>query len=415
MVADKSQNSASPRQIPATQILAEIEQGVPSEHNEVQITGDLIIGYAKLPVVEGKFCVSSLIKITNCQFEGKVTLARTAFLNLVDLRGSTFHQPSSFSGSAFKSVADFGNARFKGEVSFNKSQFEDEASFNRAVFEKKAFFSKSLFKKEFYFRKSIFMEELSFNRCQFEGDSYFKGSEFHKKASFRKANFIHDADFSRSRFIGEANFESTQFMGDAFFTDASFDDGLLLTRTKYEKLHIRWKSLTRPKYPFPYLERLERISKLKFDNSDGETAYLLLIDNFKKLGFFEDADDCYYHYRNVRRHNLPAHYRPIDWILMASYGYGVRPVRPLVLSAGLFLAFALFYAAFGGLFSPAGAPSPAEAANLSLTLLLSGSKLISDPNAAATGALYFIYTSEKLIGSFFFALFLISVGRTIIR
>lgn len=414
-MADKSQKSASPRQIPATQILAEIEQGVPAEHNEVQITGDLIIGYANLPVVEGKLRVSSPIKITNCQFEGKVTLARTAFLDSVDLRGSTFHQQASFSGSVFKSVADLGNARFRGEVSFSKSQFEDEASFNRAVFEKKAFFSKSLFKKEFYFRKSIFMEDLSFNRCQFEGDSYFKGSEFHKKASFRKANFIHDADFSRSRFIGEANFESAHLTGDAFFTDASFDDGLVLTRTKYEKLHIRWKSLTRPRYQCRYLERLVRTSKLTYINNDGETAYLLLIDNFKKLGFFEDADDCYYHYRNERRQNLPAHYRPIDWILMASYGYGVRPVRPLILSAGFFLAFALFYAAFGGLFSPAGAPSPAEAANLSLTLLLSGSKLISDPNAAATGALYFIYTSEKLIGSFFFALFLISVGRTIIR
>lgn len=414
-MADKSRNSSDIREIPATQILAEIEQGVPAEHNGVLIKGDLIAGYANLPVEAGKQQVSSPIKITNCQFEGNVSLGRTVFLESVDLRGSVFTKSTNFSGSAFKSIADLGNARFRGEVSFNKSQFEDEASFNRAVFDDKAFFSKSLFKKESYFRKSIFWGDLSFNRCQFEGDAYFKGSEFHKNASWRKANFSQDADFSRSKFLGTANLESAQFMGDAFFTDASFEDGLVLTRTKYEKLYIRWKSLTRPKYPFPYLERLERTSKLKFDNSDGETAYLLLIDNFKKLGFFEDADDCYYHYRNVRRQNLPAHYRPIDWILMASYGYGVRPVRPLVLSAGFFLAFALFYAAFGGFFSPAGAPSPAEAANLSLTLLLSGSKLINDPNAAATGALYFIYTSEKLIGSFFFALFLISVGRTIIR
>ena len=402
-------------EIPATQILAEIEQGVPAEHNKVQIKGDLIIGYANLPVEAGKQQLRSLIKITNCQFEGKVTLARTAFLDSVDLRGSTFHQQASFSGSAFKSIADLGNARFRGEVSFNKSQFEDEASFNRAVFEKKAFFSKSLFKKESYFRKSIFKGDLSFNRCQFEGDAYFKGSEFHKNASWRKAQFSQDADFSRSLFAGEANFESARLLADAFFTDASFESVLVLTRTKYEKLYIRWKSLTRPKYPFPYLERLERTSKLKFDNSDGETAYLLLIDNFKKLGFLEDADDCYYHYRNVRRPNLPAHYRPIDWILMASYGYGVRPVRPLLLSAGFFLVFAIIYAAFGGFFSPTGALGPVEAANLSLTLLLSGTKLISDPNTAATGALNFVYTIEKLIGSFFFALFLISVGRTIIR
>lgn len=407
-------------------ILAEIEQCKPAEHNEVLIKGDMIIGYANLPVVEGKPGVSSAIKITNSQFQGKVTLGQTAFLKSVelrgstflksfDIRGSTFHQPVSFSSSVFKSVADFGNARFAGEVSFNKCQFEDEASFNRAVFERKAFFGKSLFKKEAYFRKSVFEDDLSFNRSQFEGDSYFKGSEFHKKASFRKANFIHDADFSRSHFSGDANFESAHLAGDAFFTDASFDDVLVLSRTKYEKLHIRWKSLTEPRYKCRYLERLEKMSKLASSNNDGETAYLLLIDNFKKLGFFEDADNCYYHYRNERRPSLPAHYRPIDWIFMASYGYGVRPVRPLLLSAVFFLAFALFYAAFSGLFSTTGALSPAEAVNLSLTLLLSGSRLIDDPNSAATGTLYFIFTLEKLVGSFFFALFLISVGRTIIR
>jgi len=414
-LADRSRNSASIRRIPSTQILAEIEQGKPAEHNEVKIEGDLIIGYANLPVADGKTRVRSAIKITNCQFEGKVTLGRTVFLDSVDFRGSTFHKQANFSGSVFNSVVDFGNARFADEVSFNKCQFEDEASFNRAVFEKKAFFSKSLFKKESYFRKSVFKEDLSFNRCQFEGDSYFRECEFHKEASFRKASYIHDADFSRSRFLGEASLESAHLLGDTFFTDASFEEGLVLNLTKYEKLHIRWKSLTRPKYQWRYLECLERTSKLKFDDSDGETAYLLLIDNFKKLGFLEDADDCYYQYRNERRPNLPAHYRPIDWILMVSYGYGVRPIRPLALSAGFFMAFALFYAAFGGFFSPAGAPSIAEAANLSLTLLLSGSKLIPDPNPAATGALYFIYTSEKLIGSFFFALLLISVGRTIIR
>lgn len=414
-MAGKSQNSMSLRQIPATLILAEIEQGRSVEFNEVLIKGDLIIGYASLPVEEKRFQVSSAIRITNSQFDGKVTLGRTAFLEPVDLRGSSFHQQASFSGSLFKSVADFGNVSFSGEVSFNKCQFEDETSFNRALFERKAFFSKSLFKREAYFRKSIFMESLSFNRCQFEGDSYFKGSQFHKDASFRKANFAHDADFSSSHFAGVSSFQSAHLLGDAFFIDATFDGGLILSRIKYEKLHIRWKSLTRPKYRCRFLEHLERKSKLISTNSDGETAYLLLIENFKRLGFLEDADDCYYHYRNERRPGLPAHYRPIDWILMASYGYGVRPLRPLLLSAAFLFAFSLFYAAVPGLFNPSGSMGLGEAVNLSLTLLLSGTRLIDDPNSAATGALYFIFTLEKLVGSFLFALFLISVGRTIIR
>ena len=90
------------------------------------------------------------------------------------------------------------------------------------------------------------------------------------------------------------------------------------------------------------MENWRRISSLAYDKDHGETAYLLLIDNFKKLGFFEDADNCYYHYRNERRRDLPRPYKPVDWILMALYGYGVRPIRPLIWAMIFFLAFGLF-------------------------------------------------------------------------
>lgn len=312
--------------------------------------------------------------------------------------------------------ADFGNSQFQGEVSFIKSQFEEDVSFNRAEFSQKASFSKSLFSKDIYFRRSLFRKDLYFNRSRFSGDAYFKESQFCARAYFRKSQFNKEADFSQSKFMGStADFESAQFLGDAFFDDTSFEGGLTLSRTKYERLYIRWKSISKPKYPWKFLENWKRTSRLAYDTDHGETVYLLLIDNFKKLGFFEDADDCYYHYRNERRQDLPRPYKPVDWILMASYGYGVRPIRPLVWAVIFFLAFGLLYATFGDVLGTTKTISPIDAFNISSTVFLSGTKLIEDPNRAATGALYLIFTVERLLGSLFFALFLISIGRTIIR
>ena len=415
-MADELQESEGLIEVPAIEILAKIEKSEPVEYDHVIIKGNLDVNDLHLPKNNGKILINSPIKIINSQIEGNVNFTETVFNEAVDFRGSLFLKRTNFSGSRFNANADFGNSQYNGEVSFNKSQFEEDVSFNRTSFSQKASFSKSLFSKDIYFRKCIFSEDLNFNRSHFAGDAFFRGSQFCGNASYRKSQFNRDADFSQSEFSGStADFESAQFLGDAFFDDTSFKKSLSLSRTKYEKLYIRWKSVTKAKYRWKFLENWSRISSLAYDRDHGETAYLLLIDNFKKLGFFEDADNCYYHYRNERRRDLPRPYKPVDWILMALYGYGVRPIRPLIWAMIVFLAFGLMYATSGEFIGITKAIAPVNALNISYTLFLSGTKLIEDPNHAATGTLYLIFTFEKLLGSLFFALFLISIGRTIIR
>ena len=60
-----------------------------------------------------------------------------------------------------------------------------------------------------------------------------------------------------------------------------FDGTLYLTRAKYDRLYIRWKN----------------IKELGYDDA----AYLALQENFKKLGYLEDYDGCYYEYRKAHR------------------------------------------------------------------------------------------------------------------
>jgi len=415
-MADELQESEGLIEVPAIEILEKIKKGEPVEYDHVIIKGNLDINDLDLPKNNGKILINSLIKIISSQIEGNVNFTEAVFNEAVDFRGSLFLRRTNFGESRFKANADFGNSKYNGEVSFNKSQFEEDVSFNRTSFLQKASFSKSLFSKDVYFRKSVFNRDLNFNRSHFAGDANFRGSQFCANASYRKSQFNRDANFSQSEFNGSiADFESAQFLGDAFFDDASFKESLSLSRTKYEKLYIRWKSVTKAKYQWKFLENCRRISSLAYAKDHGETAYLLLIDNFKKLGFFEDADNCYYSYRKERRRDLPIPYKPADWILMVFYGYGIKPIRPLIWAIIFFLAFGLLYATQGEVVGFTKAPSLISSLNVSYTLLLAGTKLIDDPSHASTGLLYLIFTFEKLLGSLFFALFLISIGRTIVR
>ncbi len=148
------------------------------------------------------------------------------------------------------------------------------------------------------------------------------------------------------------------------------------------------------------------VNNLAYD----ETAYLLLVDNFKKLGFFEDADECYYFYRKNYLIKNPIT-RFFDLFARFSFGYGVRPARPLIWSAIIILLSGLFFQEYLSM-------SLAEAFFLSATAFTSGVNPALNSTLAIIphdGYPLWIFTSERLLGPLFFALFLASIGKTIIR
>jgi len=432
------QESVSLKPVNAEELLDKIKNGEQIKYNGYIINGDIDITKANVPKENGKYNIRSRIRITHSKIEGSVDFNGSIFKEKVDFKDCDFLKHVSFNKSIFKAdthlgyskykkLVSFIDSQFEGNISFNESQFYEESSFKESKFDKDAYFRKSCFKGDLNlndshfkgfasFRNSNFRGKLNSNRCHFEGDAYFKESKFEGDTYFRESKFNQDADFSQSIFTGSiVDFESAHFVGDASFDDVSFKEKLSLSRTKYEKLYIRWKNITKSKCPWRYLENCSRISRLNYERDHGDATYLSLIENFKKLGLFEDADNCYYCYRNERRKDLPVFYKQTDWLLKIFYGYGVRPIRPLAWAVIFFLAFGLLFTTHGEFLGLAKTTSPINAINISYTLLLSGTKLIDDPNHAPNGILYLIFTIEKLLGSLFFALFLISVGRTIVR
>jgi len=157
---------------------------------------------------------------------------------------------------------------------------------------------------------------------------------FIEVAGFEEVEFNGNVEFSDARFENETSFYRTLFKRPAYFENCSIES-LNLTKSEYSRLHLRW----------------DDIKSLHFD----EAAYLALIKNYYNLGWYGDANDCYYDYRNAVRKNWQAPSsgfaarlsslldRLIDFWEWLLYGYGVRPSFPIAWSAAIILAFGLFF------------------------------------------------------------------------
>jgi hypothetical protein len=144
----------------------------------------------------------------------------------------------------------------------------------------------------------------------------FQKTKFKGKASFLGSEFKNEADFSESQFNSSLVFLGTRFYGELYFNNVKFD-----------KFSINWDSI-----------RYKLISD--------EPGYISLINNFKKMGQFDDADSCYYEYREWKRNNWPAYeldekiWDSLAWI---SCGYGVRWTHTIATGCFIILLFGFYY------------------------------------------------------------------------
>jgi len=381
----------------------------------------------------------------NSAFNDSAFFWYSAFNGSADFRNSAFNDSAVFWYSDFNGNANFGYSDFNGDVFFRVSAFNGEADFGHSAFNGAADFKGSAFNGNANFWYSDFNGAADFGRSDFNGTAYFKGSAFNGAADFRgsafnisdfsSVEFNNQVHFVDANFRNSTSFNSSRFKEDALFEGAVFDGPLYLTLTKYDRLYIRWKN----------------IKELVYDDA----AYLALLENFKKLGYVEDYDACYYEYRRLHRdqpwsggyHAMhPAEEwlrKKIDLGLQAFYGYGKKPIWPLLWSAGTILLFGLIWRRAGvdggrgrgGIFERFGPGGKKErktsfeeqlralggAMLFSATLFLSGTRLFVDPPAmpklegwlAPHARSFFI--AERVLGAFFSILFFLAVSGTVVR
>ena len=268
------------------------------------------------------------------------------------------------------------------------------------VFNGSSDFSDVIFKRDVAIYGSAFNGDINLKGANFRGQASFKSSIFNGSAIFDNVEFERRAQFSNAEFYDSAGFNESKFKGDALFEGAVFGGSLFLKRAEYDKMYIRW----------------ENIAHLAFDDS----SFLLLIENFKKLGFWSDADKCYYTYRLERNRFLPPINRQVDWMLSILYGYGTQPAFPLSWFVVTIILFGFIFYQVGGIRKAGENVSILDAIFFSATNIASGTKALGDFISApldykAVGRFQYLIIIEKFLGMLLFALFLTSLARTVIR
>jgi hypothetical protein len=476
------------RVVQAEEIRKKIELGQPVEYDNVIVEGDLDLSGLNLTKMKVKregiqskdhwlpkneTLVSSPIAIINSKifdvidfkstrfqedilfsgtvFEGPVIMRGSNFYKLSEFDDTTFNNSTCFYNSYFNRAASFGyskfnldacfeHAMFNSAVDFTGVAFNDTATFYEALFNGKCLFWFAQFNKTADFNSANFNKNTTFGWSHFNDTAEFNDARFYGLAIFGKTTFSQTPEFSSSRFDQVADFTESRFWQGAVFKETNFLHGLFnnsqfsqdplfegaringtlsLYRTKYDTLNIRWSS----------------IHDLAYD----DTAYHLLIQNFNKLGFTDDASECQYSYRCKHREELFRQHKFDRWLFdllaYATYGYGLRPVRPLGWSFSFILIGGLFFVLTGSVIrskespsgkrplalrrreeKPDGEVSIWEALLLSATYFTSGASSIisaTPTEFVPLGRGRYVVVLLRLLGWIFFVIFLSSLTRTV--
>ena len=198
------------------------------------------------------------------------------------------------------------------------------------------------------------------------------------------------------------------------FFDAVFAGQIDLHNANFARLEVRWPTICH---------------HLTYDGA----AYLSLAKNFRNLEWFEDADDCYYHYRRMSQSGKTLIFREkmlikinwsklLDTVAWISCGYGVRPRNTVFLSCFLIILFALlFWMGDGIVVEPLNGAGPSIASPESLNFLdnIYFSAMVFTAKTQVkwfpVGVFRYLATVEAVLGWLLLALFLVTLGRTMIR
>lgn len=293
----------------------------PRDIETIVITNSIIMGD-----VNFDFNFLHVVDFTKTFFKGNISFEKTQFVENAQFSGARFSKDANFKNAkfglennlAFRDSTQFEGVIFWGNTNFENAKFIDDVSFNHSRFSK-------------YCKVSF--SDAKFEKCASFFDILFGVEE---NINFMRVNFNGNAEFSFSEFAGNADFRDAEFKGDVNFygivLNTKLNKKLLLNGANFNRLRVRsWNSIK--------------------DNLDCDgPAYLSLVKSFKMQEQFDNADDCYYDYREWRRKsNDMSKEKRTNWSKMydvvsyLSCGYGVRLRFPLAWIFGSVFVFGILY------------------------------------------------------------------------
>ncbi len=339
-------------------------------------------------------------------FKGIADFNYTRFDSYTYFSGAQFHQEALFSDVDFSGALDFSAAAFAATANFFQSRF-NAASFNDAVFSGPAQFGLAKFSGLSSFGEAVFAGEAGFNLARFSDAAYFSGAVFQKDAFYGLTKFQDIASFQGARFDGNLNFKSGS-ISTLLFEKATLgpDSRINLNDTDFARLKAHWAEIT---------------GHVIWDPG----AYLALVSNYHGLGWSDDEDDCYYQYRKLdQSHKRWGMSKAIDVVAWISCGYGVRPDYAVAWALLTILAFALVFWRGDGirrsakpLYEQALQDTVPEHVTFRNALFFSTMVFLSQGpiDFLPIGRHRYNVILEGILGWLLLALFLVTLGRVMIR
>lgn len=386
--------------VSAEEILEKIRRCDKVEYNDVNIKGPLEIAKVVLPKDEnGRIIIKSEININGSNVQGNVDFSNSVFYNIVNISSTNITGDALFSMTTFNREISIVGSQFDGSVSFAGSEFTNDAIFRGTRFSKSAWFNNAKFKGIAQFDGAEFYLDINFEEARFEYFAYFR-TEFKSIANFRRAIFKKKVEFIRARFLGDVffirakfdedvNLNDSEIYLDIYLTNATFKGKVYFSGAQFaNRIFVSWDSIK---------------SHIAYDGP----AYLYLVKNYNNLEIFDDADRCYYQYRELRRGTLNFKQKLTDLISLLALGYGVRPDYPLILGGLIIIFFALIYSSIGNAFS---IESLKNATIISAAVFATQTGMDN-----FEGLLYILSIIEAILGIFVISCFLVSLAKKTLR
>jgi uncharacterized protein YjbI with pentapeptide repeats len=383
--------------------------------------------------------------IVNCSFMGAVFekpvfFDRAEFLGIVSFADCIFGKDTSFKGTIFNSDAEFNWTTFGYYSYFAGAQFLGKALFSDARFQDALDFSSARLAGRANFFQSEFQGWAGFDESAFEGNATFQQADFQDMSSFGNATFDCEADFNLAHFSGAAYFFRARFQDDVFFGLAKFEEAAGFKGASFEK-NLNMRGISGPLFIMENALFGEG-SKINLIDADyaqlwahwkdirahlvyDPGACLALVDNYRRLGWHDDEDSCYYDYRRLDQASKGLGWsKAIDMLAWLSCGYGVRPGYAMVWAVLAILIFALTYWVGNGIRRSAKPlqglsevdPVP-ERVTIKNALFFSTMIFLSRGpiDFLPVGRYRYCVILEGILGWLLLALFLVTLGRIMIR
>ena len=283
-MAEKQPRADDLKEVPASDILDKIKEGLPVNYDNIKMINILDISGLNLP----RRHITSSIKLTNSELDGIAGFSNAIFEHGVNFNGSKFNSDADFGGSQFIGTADFEGSQFSGSALFCGAKIKikdqtihaqkileaievglgvdcdnviiaDDMDLNRLkhVERKKGRIFRHFQNREFYgrcgdglkvinssleFNNTTFLGKLNFSCCQFKNDVDFWICALNRDAVFERSLFCGNAQLNRVNFQKYSIFSGAQFCRDAEFWGSIFSLGPDFSFAGFKSSANFWKA-----------------------------------------------------------------------------------------------------------------------------------------------------------------------------